>query len=398
MEFKPLTTLLSNRVAPEALLASLRVESNTASKENGLQLIAEARSYGLDLKGFLQLKVDARKSAEVSRYAGLDGYEATLAALDLPIKNDLGNGVVLQAAAETFQTFPGTRALFPQVIDDVVRWAYRQDQFEQIAPILANTRTVNGIELLSTVVNDSEVTDQIAAEIAEGSRIPVKSIRTSEHSVKFYKHGLGYRTTYEFQRRVALDILTPYAQRALRELDRSKLKRAVGLLVNGDTVYSAAGVVTQSSFNAKADANSTNNKLSYQHVLAWLVSRAQAGTPVDTVVGNWDSYFQWMKLFTVPTSGFGPTGAELAAKGGFQLNSSPLLSGAVTFAVSSDAPANNLIGFSKGDTLEELVEAGSLIDESERSVSNQTITYYKTENSGFRLVFGDTRSIFNFGG
>lgn len=398
MTARLISELLKERVAPAALLSAFTNDSGTASQDAGLKLIREAKSFDLDIKDYLQLKVDPKlaPAEEAMRFDGLNGYEASLAFLNLPVKNDLANGVVLQAAAETFQTFPGTRALFPQVIDDVVRWKYRQDNIEQIAPILANSRTISGTELLSTVVEDSETTDQIAAEIAEGSRIPVKSIRTSEHSVKIWKHGLGYRTTYEFNRRVAIDILTPYANRGLRELERSKLKRAVGLLVNGDSVYAAAPVVAQSSFNASLDANTTNGKLSYQAVLAWLVSRAQLGTPIDTVIGNWDSYFQWMKLFSIPILGAGPTGADLLSKGGFNVASQPLVGGPIKFAVSSDAPAGKLIGISKGDTLEELVEAGSLIAQSEQSMANQTITYYRTENSGYRLVFGDTRSILNY--
>jgi hypothetical protein len=166
--------------------------------------------------------------------------------------------------------------------------------------------------------------------------------------------------------------------------------------VNGDTVYGAAPVVNQSSYNASADANSTNGKLSYQHVLAWLVARAQAGVPVDTVIGNWDTYFQWMKMFAVPTANFGPAQSEIMRKAGFDISPTPLVGGPIKFAVSSDAPALKLIGISKGDTLEELVEAGSLISQAETAMSNQTITYYRTENSGYRLVFGDTRSIFNY--
>lgn len=395
---KPLTDLLKERVAPAALLSDLSGSSQTNSIEAGKSILRAAQEYGLDIRDYLMLKVDSRagKPEESARFDGLNGYEASLAFLNLPVRQDFAQGIVLQAAADTFQTFPGTRALFPQVIDDMVKWSYRQDQLEQIAPILGNSRTISGTELLSTVVNDSESSDQIAVEIAEGSRIPVKSIRTSEYSVKIFKHGMGYRTTYEFQRRASIDIITPYAARAMRELERSKLKRAVGLLVNGDSVYGAAPVVSQSSYNAALDANTVNGKLSYQAVLAWLVARAQAGVPIDTVVGNWDAYFQWTKMFSIPTIAAGPTGAELLAKGGFDIAAKPLLGGPVNFAVSSDAPASKLVGFSKGDTLEELVEANSQIEESERAMSNQTITYYKTENSGYRLVFGDTRSILNY--
>jgi hypothetical protein len=68
----------------------------------------------------------------------------------------------------------------------------------------------------------------------------------------------------------------------------------------------------------------------------------------------------------------------------------------ITPVLSSAMPANKLLGFSKGDTLEELVEAGSNIQETERAILSQTMTMVRTENTGYRLVYGDTRSIFVF--
>ena len=398
MSPRPITELLKERVEPKVLLAGIATEASSGP-ELASRLLREAQSFGLGLRDYLTLKVDPRVAAEAAdrqRFDGLNGYEASLAFLNLPIKNEFAAGATLQAAADTFQTFPGTRALFPQVIDDMIHWSYRQDEIEQIAPILANTRTVNGAEILTTVIDDEEDDYQAWAEIAEGSRIPIKSIRATEHAVKFFKHGMAYRTTYEFNRRVSLDILTPYANRAARELNRSKLKRATALLISGDSVYSAAPTVNQSSYNAAVGTNSTNGKLSFLHVLRWLVARAQAGTPVDTVVGDWDAWFQWTMMLATPGAAQGPTAQDMADKAGFSLQANRLVSGKITFALSSSAASKTLIGLSKGDTLEELVEAGSQISESEQAMSNQTITYYKTENSGFRLVFGDTRSIFNY--
>lgn len=391
---RPLSELSNARKSPHGLLSALKNTVDRSSMDAGLTLLKESRSFELSLRDYLTLAIDPRivpEAEQPRRYEGLDGYEAALAYLNLPLRNDFKGGVVLEAASETFQTFPGTRALFPEVIDDMVRWSYRQDQLEQIAPILANSRTIQGTEVLTTVVNDDEGNTQIAAEIAEGSRIPVKSIRTSQQTVGIFKHGLGYRTTYEFQRRVRLDIMTPYANRAQREMERSKLKHATGLLVNGDTIYAAAPVVTQSSFGAGASAGA----IYWPNLLAWLVSRAQLGVPIDTVVGNWDAYLQWLKLFAVPQTGNGPTGGESLSASGFQIQKLPI-SGNINFAISSAAPALKLIGMSRGDTLEELIEANSLIDEAERAMANQTITYYRTLNSGYRLAFGDTRSIYNF--
>lgn len=386
------------RRSPEALLAPLLSDSPGTSREFGEKLVSMAKGYDLGLRDFLTLAVDAKLSEKPDLYAAeknrvLPGYQASLAYLKLPVKDDMENGIVLDLASDTFQTFPGTRALFPEVVDDIVKWKYRQDNLEVVAPLVSNSRTISGVEMISTVINDTQADYQYGQPIAETARIPVKTIRSTQNSVGIFKHGMGYRTSYEFERRVRLDLLTPYAARAQREMDISKVKCATLILLNGDGVQGAAPEVDQTTFVSGATAGTINRTA----LLMWLVSRAKAGTPVDTVVGNWDAYIQWLLLFTMPTADQGRTQAEILASQGFKMGGVPILNGVVNFALSSTAPANKLIGLSAADTLEELVEAGSLINESERSVINQTITYYKTENTGYRLVFGDTRSVFDFG-
>jgi hypothetical protein len=216
-------------------------------------------------------------------------------------------------------------------------------------------------------------------------------------SVKMFKHGSGLRTSYEFQRRASLDVITPYAARIARQLEISKVKEATGIIVNGDGVQAAAPVIAQSSFNSLVGVNSVNGKISWPHLLAWLVSRAQAMVPVDTLIGNWDSAFRWAMLFQVPTanaSGVSDHQNLQQVAQAYGLINIPL----PKFAISSTAPANSLVGLTKADTLEELVEAGSQISESERAIRNQSIVYTKTETTGYRLVYGDTRSVFNYGG
>jgi hypothetical protein len=172
---------------------------------------------------------------------------------------------------------------------------------------------------------------------------------------------------------------------------------ATDMLVNGDTVQAAAPVVAQSGYNAIVGGTaSVNNVISWPHLLRWLVDRAKAGVPVDTVVGNWDSAFRWAMLWQLPVNTFpGGSGVENLQRVSQQVAN--LQIPLPKFAVSSAAPANKLIGFTKSDTLEELVEAGSTISESERSIRTQSVMYVKTENTGYRLVYGDTRSIFNYG-
>ena len=392
------------RQAPSAVLSGLLNASSGASREAGERLIAEARAFGLDMRSYLRLAADPRRAEgeeralyQVGNSAEmLNGYEAALAFLNLPVRDDLDGGITMQAAADTFQTFTGTRALFPEVIDDILKWRYRQTTFETTDGLLAQRRTVNGNEMLSTIVEDSEADyESPIRAIAESGRVPVHAIRTSQQAVKFHKFGHGYKTSYEFGRRASLDILTPYAARVQTQIERSKVASATAVLLNGDGAYGAANVRTAASLNAAAGVSAVAGKLNIEHLMAWLVARAQAGLPIDTVVGNWDMYLQWILTFYMKGSNASVTEADRAARSGMSFSSGLNIDMPLNFQLSSSAPAAQLIGFSKADTLEELIEAGSLINESEQAIKTQEVVYVRTENSGHKLVFGDTRDVLN---
>ncbi|MGO7308753.1 hypothetical protein ACCS91_33400 [Rhizobium ruizarguesonis] len=379
-------------------LASLLNTNPALSLAAAHELISEAKNYGLNLRDFLTLAIDASISDDKDRYQDangyLTGYEAALSYLNLPVRDDFAQGIVLDAASDTFQTYAGTRALFPEVIDDMVRWKYRQDQLESVTPMVSQSRTISGNEMISTVVDDKADDYQTVRAVAELGRVPVRTIRTSQTSVAIYKHGGGLRYSYEFGRRARLDLMTPYFVRMLREAEMSKVAAATALLVNGDGVNAAAPVVNQSSLEATATAGKINRRA----LVKWLINRAKAGTPVDTVVGNWDAYLEWLELFAMPIAGNqGKTESEIAQAQGFVLGGVPILRGIANFSISTTAAAGTLVGLSKGDTMEELIEAGSDIEESERSIANQSVTVVKTTNAGYKMNFGDTRSIFDFG-
>lgn len=394
MATKPLNQI--KRRGVDALNA-IRADSPHESAQAGLRLVAEAKEYGLGMRDFLDLAINVHESENAGQFRDADGnylsgYEAALATLNLPVQEDFSRGIVLEAASDTFQTFPGSRAVFPEVVDDLVKWKYRQEQLENTAALVSQTRTINGVELITTVVDDKEADYQVVAAVAELGRVPVKTIRMSSNSVTIFKHGGGIRMSYEFQRRARLDLLTPFQVRMARETERSKVLTATNVLINGDGVNPAAPVVTQSSFDSAA----VDNKIHYKGLLGWFLARAKTGAPIDTVAGNWDSYLEWLLMFALPTTANNTTDANLLARTGFQIGGVPILNGNVNFVLSSGVPDGRLIGFSKGDTLEELVEAGSNIEESERAIQNQSITFVKTENSGYKLAFPDTRSIYNW--
>lgn len=391
-----LLEIARNRQPVEVVLAGLLDENPTASLRAGQTLVAKAKQAGLSVRDYCRLAVDTN-TAEF-KGSGLNGYEVALAYLGLPHKDDFDQGVLLQAAAETFQFKPGTRAFFPEVIDDVVQWKYRQDGIENVDGMLANSRGTNGVELITKIVDDKAEDYQQTGVIAEGARIPIRSLKTDSKSVTFHKFGGGYEFTYEFERRVSLDIVTPYANRIEREVQIGQVGIVTDLLINGDGVNPAAPVVNASTLAGEIVDNAavSAGRMNWEIFLRWLVDRAKAGTPIDTVVGNWDMFFEWQRMFATPTVNQGLTQTELLARAGVDTAiANPRFNANVQFQVSSSAPASKLIGFIKGETVEELKENGSDIEESTRAIENQKVRYVKTQNRGYRLVFNDTRSILN---
>jgi len=378
----------------EAVLADLRSDSIGQSTEAGRKLVRQAHEVGLNLRDYLTLAIDTRQGDHAERFHELNGYEAALAYLNLPIRNDLESGVLLQAASETFQKYPGTRAMFPEVIDDMLRWKNRQDQIETVAPMLAQSRTINGTELISTVVlDDSQERDTFT--VPELATIPVRTVRTSEQTVRMFKHGSAYRTSYEFNRRASLDILTPYAARVARELEIAKVRAATSVLINGDGVNPPATVENISIYDPNFTAGKPLQQ-NYKALAKFLMNMAKADTPADVLVGNFDMFVELVFMFSQTLSSAKSTIEKVSEAGGPVINLNlPIMNGSVDFVLSSATPANQLIAFNRAETLEELKEAGSDISENERSITNQSITYVRTETTGYKLALGDTRRILN---
>ncbi|MAD95721.1 MAG: hypothetical protein CMB99_00090 [Flavobacteriaceae bacterium] len=396
MNFKPTTELTANRRPVDQVVGALMSDNGAESQEAGLKLMASAKEYGLNVSDYLRLAVEPEG---IAAELGMDGYEATKVFLGLPTRDDYRNAVTLQAAADAFASYRGVRALFPEVIDDVVQWKYRQTEFETPEALVAQSRTINGTELITTVVQDSEEDYERYGMIGEGARIPVWSIKASDQSVKIFKFGVGLEWTYEFARRASLDLVTPYVMRAEKATKMAQTATAYSLMINGDGVHGAAQ--TRNASDVESDngldvGTVAAGKINWEILTAWLVERAKSGAPIDTVAGNWDTYLQWRLMFAKPSVSEGLTQMEMLQRAGVSAaQANPGLDLNINFALVSDAASNQLLGFSKNDTLEELIENGSDIEESERVIKNQRVNLYSTKNAGYRLIFGDTRQILN---
>lgn len=377
------------KTTPEAIKAMLMVDSNSDSADKGMKLVKEAASFGLDLRNYLVLAVDTKSGAD--QWKGYNGYEATKLALDLPHCNDFEAGVVLQAAANTFNTYSGTRAMFPEVIDDMLKFKTLQDnKVENIANLVSQSRTVPQYEMISTYYED-DAEDRKAYTVTELGRVPVRTVRTSQTTVNFGKRGSGIQMSYEFARTASLDILTPFASRIARELEKSKVSAATSILINGDGVNGAAEVQDFSNFGATGAVISAGN---YKALAKFLMHNANNGYIFDTFVVNFDMYVDLM-FMAQPVVGAGLSTVDfMQGKGAPAISTTlPFMNGAINVVISSSVPADQIIAMTKAECLEELVLTGGNIAESERSILNQSITYIKTEETGYKLAIPKSRVI-----
>lgn len=386
-----LTEIIQHRKPVEEVCAGLLSASNHESTEAGMKLVAKARDAGVSVSDYLILAVDTNSGEVAKRTPGLNGFEQALAHLNLPFRDSYEHGVVLQAAADTFQTYTGTRAMFPEVIDQLLKYKARQEQIENTAALVSQTRVINQVEMITTFMDDTAGEDDTFT-IAEMGRIPVRKISTSQNSVKMWKHGSGYQFSYEFNRRMSLDIITPFASRVARRLEISKVRAATLILINGDGVNAAAATDTLGAYGGDFAGGKTL-KNNYQALAKFLMTKAKAGYPIDTLVTNFDNFVELMLMFTPTTLGNRSEAATLIAERGLPaINTNlPILNGSVNVVLSSAVPAGKIVAMIKGETLEELVEAGSNLTESERSIENQSIMYVKSEVTGYKIAMPDTR-------
>ena len=371
------------------LLSESDVEARMAAE----RLSKEAASFGLGLDKFLDLAVDLSSGDEAAAYnngKGLSGFEQVMLRMNLPMRNNFKNQVTLAQASDTFATKPGSRILFPYAIDNVLRWNNNLDQMEKVSDLLSGSRTTSGNELIRIVAED-DVNARKTFRVGEGANIPMRKVRYSEKAVTFYKHGSGIEYTYEFERRAALDIITPFAARVARDLEISKMNAATNIMINGDGVNGAATALSQ----ATLDSAATNGKISYDGLLAALATAIKKYHAIDTIAGNIDAYLQLMKLFGLSASSAYKVD-QLAEKGGPKFLTLSNIFTPVKFVLDSSVPEGKLLMFNRPDTLEEIVEANSRIEEDNRNVTSQIIQYVRTENTGYSLIYPDCRYVYTY--
>lgn len=276
--------------------------------------------------------------------------------------------------------------LFPYTFDPT-------PYFLQIAPavpiaeVIAKTTPITGAGYQAYFLTDSTPQKQFV-RITEASDIPDVKLTGSQHIIKVHKFGRGLSVSYEFLRRVQIDILALHIQRMMVQTEVDKLAAIIDIAVNGDSSGSsnAATVYTLSSLDASVVSPTGAASLTLR---GYLNFKAKFRNPyqITTMLAQQDGVVATQMLSTgsanipllvlqnqgnQPYGGFVPINNELGD--------------AVRIGLTDAAPTNKLLAFDRRFALEQIVEQGSDITESVRWIQNQTQKLVMTYSENYAII------------
>lgn len=385
------------KLKPQEVIAKLKHSEASTGRENAMLLLHDANTMGFGVDALLHQNVEGGQ--------GLDGFEATFAALGVPLNLKDDTAIAAFASATTsFMTNDGLSVLLPSLVNNLLRSQDNKGIIEKADDLILQTRMVKSNAVQKEIVYDKDSNDSYATHrIAEGANIPTRKLKTGQSNVKFYKTGHGIEVSYEFAQDMTPDILVPYANRIQFERSQSEHIIAVQTLINGESndPGSANGAIATDDLDAIDSKAGTPLRARAEGFIKWLIEAARAGRPIDTLVVGWDSIFELQYMFPVAdANGNAAVGVGAVAAGGALAQMQVKVVNGINFnlnvVISSAVEEKQIIGYRKGETMERLIKTNSQISEQERSIKNQTLLYTNTIISGFTLAYGESRRLLSW--
>ncbi len=385
------------KLKPQEVIAKLKHSEASTGRENAMLLLHDANTMGFGVDALLHQNVEGGQ--------GLDGFEATFAALGVPLNLKDDTAIAAFASATTsFMTNDGLSVLLPSLVNNLLRSQDNKGIIEKADDLILQTRMVKSNAVQKEIVYDKDTNDSYATHrIAEGANIPTRKLKTGQSNVKFYKTGHGIEVSYEFAQDMTPDILVPYANRIQFERSQSEHIIAVQTLINGESndPGSANGAIATDDLDTIDNQAGTPLRSRAEGFIKWLIEAARAGRPIDTLVVGWDSIFELQYMFPVSdANGNAAVGVGAVAAGGALAQMQVKVVNGINFnlnvVISSAVEEKQIIGYRKGETMERLIKTNSQISEQERSIKNQTLLYTNTIISGFTLAYGESRRLLSW--
>lgn len=256
--------------------------------------------------------------------------------------------------------------------DDVSRRVITLDELVSI------TFGISGDQYKTAVIKKVDSQDFEASRVVEGTEPPLYTITTAERSVNFYKYGTRIKATYEALRRSRIDKVQLLVSEMSKAEKRRLIKEALAVAMNGDGNGNGA-IISPTVLPA----------VTAQALDEWLMDMAYTDAPdINRVVADLASVKK-VRALRYPVANQAMTPDQYAMYGGdYTMPDGTPLRLALKGSVLDNAKV--LLGFNTGRALEQVIENGSQIQETQRWINNQTQEWVQTINTGFGKPYEDS--------
>lgn len=394
--------------------------------EAGVNLLTRAmESERCTLSQILEQINPTPKTAERG-FDGTDAFQRQLRRSNIRTQSDPLRGIPASSLTEFWQpVLPVTRdtannftsgdpqswILFPEFINRQMRVTPLAQDI--LGELVAKVTPIDSQGYKTIYMNDTQEQRRMKHTLERGE-LPTVYIQTSEHNVYVKKYGLRISTTYEYMRRVKLDIFSLFLQRIAAQNKLDQATQAMDIILNGDGNGNAAPNWTMSTLNSAApngpgvvydtylalygypNQSSTISKtFDYQ---TWLKYKATLfPMQMSTIVGRLNEILQ---ILTLQFPNINPLlllaqfNAQGVNIGTIELKQG--MWGSVGLVYMPFMPGGLLLGMDKSLLLEQLIEVNSNITESARNIMDQTNHITVSQNIGFAKIINESGITISF--
>lgn len=349
-----------------------------------LNMYKEAYGKGLTFSQFLENRDPSSQYVGKDAWLGqLDAFERQMLAAGIRTKSDEAKGLYADRVEKFFLGTSSSDVLFPEFINRTARQA-------MLAPDILNElvgiRTPIEGNAYKTFYVDLSTAAKQKKRVAEGAEIPTTTITGHTHAITLKKKGRAIDASYEFIRRMRIDMLALLIEGILQQTGVDLAEDAIDVLINGDGNASTAATNT----NLTTLGGTVADGIDWKSWLTWRLKFYPYNG--STIIVDAD---QLMNVLGIQSPVIDPLALLAAMNGAGKVDggsSMPqnIFSKPLRYVYLPSATlANKVLGIDPKYALEQVTEIGADIVETDRMIKTQFETIVLSQVTGFATLFPD---------
>jgi len=325
----------------------------------------------------------------------LDAFERQCKRFGVALKSIPEKGIWASKGDMFFQSNqPASRILFPEFLNRTARAAALEDY--SITDITANIRPIDSGSYRTLYINDS-AGQRRKARVGEGAGFPKTKVSWSEGAGAVKKHGVEIEMSYEFVRRADIPLIQLVIQRIIMQDRIDDFGDAIDILINGDEFVVSSNAATVYNLT-DLDSDAVAGTLTYKGYLKF----GNLFRPIkfNTALGNIDTILQVVlcpKPSTDPIQLLSLLQLKEKVLNGESVTIVNPAWGQVRLIVHDDVDTNLLVGIDKRYALEQIVEIGADLQETNRLIDTQFEQIVLSNSTNFAKIFETATKVLDIG-